>query len=260
MNTVLGGARIVITRPAGQADSLRRLIESQGGAPILFPLLGIEPLPPPPPAALAQALQSDWLIFTSANAVDYALQAFGDAKPAAGRPAVAAVGGTTAGRLRQAGWPVQCVPAENFSSEGLLAEEAFRAPAGQNIVIVRGASGRELIADALRQRGAEISYLELYRRTKPKPDVGGLAELRNSAHAAIIITSNEALQNLSALLDPELFNAIRAVPLVTASARIARIAEQQGFIRIITSRNATDAAILETLTTIFNGENSGRTN
>jgi len=48
--------------------------------------------------------------------------------------------------------------------------------------------------------------------------------------------------------------------LVAASQRIAEAAEQLGFTQIAVSQQPTDVAILETLTTLFNGENSGRRN
>jgi uroporphyrinogen-III synthase len=62
------------------------------------------------------------------------------------------------------------------------------------------------------------------------------------------------------MLDSVSAKQIETVLLVAASQRIAEAAEQLGFTQIAVSQQPTDAAILETLTTLFNGENSGRRN
>jgi uroporphyrinogen-III synthase len=62
------------------------------------------------------------------------------------------------------------------------------------------------------------------------------------------------------MLDNPSAKQLKAILLVAASQRIAEAAEQLGFTQIAVSQQPTDVAILETLTTLFNGENSGRRN
>ena len=62
------------------------------------------------------------------------------------------------------------------------------------------------------------------------------------------------------MLDAEVAVLLRSLPLVVVSDRIKKTAEQLGFKQIAVSRQPTDAAILEILTTLLNGENSGRSN
>jgi uroporphyrinogen-III synthase len=258
--SALNGARILVTRPAAQAEKLCNLIEQHGGVPIRFPTLEIVQTQPDPDL-LAQAAASDWLIFTSSNAVDFAIKAFGGKMPALRTFKVAAVGSATATALRQSGWPVDCVPASDFSSEGLLAEPDLQTIAGMRCMIVRGVGGREKLAESLRSRGAEAVYLEVYSRRQPSADRENLrADIALGRLDAVTITSVEALQNLLAMLDAESTVLLKSILLVVVSERIGQAAENFGFKQIAVSEQPTDAAILETLTTLLNGENSGRSN
>jgi len=113
----------------------------------------------------------------------------------------------------------------------------------------------------LRGRGATVDYQEVYRRCLPDVDPSELVQrLRAGQLAASSVTSGEALQNLLALLDQASANILFKLPLVVVSDRIEQLAQQVGFEKITVSRQPTDAAILETLTTLFSGENSGRSN
>lgn len=253
---------MLVTRPAKQAGNLCDLISAAGGLPIRFPTLDIAENCPEP-QVLLEACTSDWLIFTSSNAVDFALKAFNGKMPGwTGRmPKVAVVGAATAKSLMLAGWQVDCLPASEFNSEGLLAETALQQVAGKTCVIIRGVGGRETIAETLRTRGARIVYLEVYRRSLPDVDSEELLGcLRERQLAALTVTSGEALQNLLQMLDKHASGLLWEIPLIVGSARIGQLAGQLGFKRIAVSRQPTDTAILETLMTFLNGENSGRTN
>jgi uroporphyrinogen-III synthase len=77
---------------------------------------------------------------------------------------------------------------------------------------------------------------------------------------AITISSGEALQNLLSMLDESSAVLLRKLPLVVVSERIRHLAQKLGFTQIAVSLQPTDAAILETLTTLLSGEYSGRSN
>ncbi|QPK62802.1 uroporphyrinogen-III synthase [Methylomonas sp. LL1] len=260
MTSGLNGAQILVTRPAAQADTLCGLIQQQGGKALRFPTLEIRPAPVDD-EAIENALGSDWLIFTSTNAVDFALKALDGKMQRLQTARIAAVGPTTANALRQAGLSVACVPETEFTSEGLLAQVAMRQVDAKHITLVRGVGGREKLAETLRSRGATIGYLEVYCRQRPDIDNSPLIDqLRAGTLAATTITSGEALQNLLAMLDTASAALLRKLPLVVVSDRIGQQAQQLGFEHIAVSLQPTDAAILETLTTLLNGENSGRSN
>lgn len=260
MNPGLNGATVLVTRPAAQADNLCRLIQQQHGKAFRFPTLEIH-AEAVSEAKMDKAAGSDWLIFTSSNAVDFALKAFGGKMSRLQTVMLAAVGKATATALQNAGLHINCVPDTEFNSEGLLAEPAMQQVAGQRIMIVRGVGGREQLARTLRSRGAEVEYLEVYRRCLPGTDNGELLQALHSGRLrAITITSGEALQNLLAMLGEPAADLARKQPLVVVSDRIRQLALELGFEHITVSLQPTDAAILETLTTLFNGDNSGRSN
>jgi uroporphyrinogen-III synthase len=57
-------------------------------------------------------------------------------------------------------------------SENLLASLDLAALAGKRVLIVRGESGRELMADGFRAAGAEVTVVPAYRRSVPGADAG----------------------------------------------------------------------------------------
>ena len=71
----LAGRRILVTRPAHQAEGLCQRITAAGGTAVRLPTLEIVPTTDTAAAqmALEAALEADWLIFISANAVFHAL-------------------------------------------------------------------------------------------------------------------------------------------------------------------------------------------
>ena len=260
MNTGLTAKQILVTRPVDQAENLCDLIAKAGGQPWRFPTLAITPNPPDA-TGLANALNSNWLIFTSSNAVDFAIRAFGGKMPQFGHTQVAAVGAATAKSLHDFKWPVHCVPATEFSSEGLLAEPAMQSVADLDCVIVRGVGGRDKLAQGLTARGAKVSYLEVYRRQRPEADNLSLIDaIMRRQLDAISITSTEALDNLLAMLDTDSIERIKNINLVVASPRIAERAREIGFKHIAASNKPCDEQIVETLKTLYNGEYSGRSN
>ena len=256
----LNNALILVTRPAAQAETLCRLIEQHQGNALRFPTLEIQ-IAEVDPGSIERALECNWLIFTSTNAVDFAVKAFGGKMNDLYSVQLAAVGQATAEALRKAGLNVACVPKTEFSSEGLLAEPGMQAVSGQRVMIVRGVGGREKLAQTLRSRGAVVDYLEVYQRCKPELDNTALVtSLSDDCLSAITITSTEALQNLLAMVDEASGVRLRKLPLVVVSERIAALAQELGFTQIAVSQQPTDAAILETLTTLLNGDDSGRSN
>ena len=80
----LQGLRVIVTRPAHQAENLCRLLEQQGAGAARLPLFAIEPAGEP--AAQSEVLEGargcDGWIFTSANAVRFAAERCSGAWPA----------------------------------------------------------------------------------------------------------------------------------------------------------------------------------
>lgn len=239
----LAGLKIAVTRPRDQAAQLARRIEQSGGLPLLFPLLEIEAaeITPALRERLSRVAQSDLAIFISPNAVQYgiaAVHAAGVTFPAALK--IAAVGQGSAKALREQGMTGIIAPTERFDSEGLLALPELQNVAGWRVMIFRGNGGRELLGETLGARGAEVEYVECYRRSKPAQDG---AALLAAAPDAITVTSSEALAHLWQMLDEQARSVLRGTPLFVPHARIAELAHQQGWQHVLPTASGDDGLL-----------------
>lgn len=257
----LHGAHILVTRPRHQAGNLCALIEQQHGVAVAFPTLEIVAADDRASirATLADLHRFQWLVFISANAVNFALHA-NDGKIEQFRSArIAAIGQATARALAAAGLNPDLLPEHGSDSRALLATAPMQQVSGQRILIVRGAGGLETLGMELQRRGAEVEYLDVYKRMIPSADPAPVIDLMKQNRLDLITaTSGETLQNLLTLLGEKDRNLALAVPLVVVSDRIRRAAENNGFGRIFVTDNPSDTAILTTITTWITGAESGR--
>ena len=242
----------MVTRPAHQAAPLCALIRAAGGEPLLLPALDI--VPPadlaPARALLAQLNEFDIALFISANAVEQAAPLIAEqgGLPAALR--LAAVGRRSAVALREQFGRVDIEGPPPYNSEALLGTAALQQVDGARILIVRGAGGRELLADTLRARGAQVDYAEVYRRAEPRHDFDAVLKLsQHTVIDAIVVTSNDALHNLLKMMAGEsqrewLLNTQLAV----ISPRTADLARELGFHHAaLVAAEASDEALVEAL-------------
>lgn len=251
----LKNAKILVTRPAHQAKNLCQMISQWGGNAILFPTIEIVASGDivNTQSVLANLKKFQWLIFISANAVNFALQANGGKIVGIETIRIAAIGSATANALEIAGIPVDLLPANGYDSEALLANLEIQA--GKHCLIVRGQGGREELADTLRKKGVNVDYLETYKRTTPNSDKSPVIKLLSHNELDVItITSGEALENLLSILGKDYHQRLFAIPLVVISERIRTIAAQRGFKRIAVTKSPSDSAIIDTVITIINEE------
>lgn len=246
MQLPLQGLQVLVTRPAHQAGRFHDLLITAGAQPRLFPVMAIEPVTTAPASLLQISNHAyDWVIFISANAVESSLKFF-SADTCLDQFKLGAIGKQTAAALKQQGLTAAFVPEAGFTSEDFLALPELQDLTGQQVLIIRGETGRELLADTLRQRGACVSYADVYRRSA----IGSAAILKQ-LHAKrqldiICVTSREVLTNLLQLLPPETW--IYQLPIVVGSERIAAYAQQLGFNnRIIVATSPADDAMLAAL-------------
>jgi len=256
-NKLLIGCRVLVTRPEHQAENLVRLINEQGGNAVRFPTIAIVARDNVDEikATLASLDRFQWLVFISANAVTMHHYYLDDGKMNQLKSArFAAIGKATAEALKTLGLLVDLVPENGYTSEALLAMPPMQQISGQRFLIVRGEGGREELACVLRGRGAEVDYLDVYKRAIPRIDSSDVLLLLKQGRLDVItITSGEALQNLLTLLGKEYHELLFGIPLVVVSDRIRQIADNMGFKRIVVANNPSDAAILEAVTMCVGG-------
>lgn len=234
---------VVITRPRGQCDELARAVEALGRKPVLLPLLEISALDDTTAleAELAGLNGFAMVAFVSPNAID---AAFTHIEKWPDGVTIAVVGEGSRAALARHGVTdanttiVSPRDPSRSDSETLLQSIDLAALAGKRVLIVRGESGRELMADGLRAAGAIVSTVAAYRRGVPPltpPMASTLTALLASPNDWII-TSSEALRGLMALLrelDPDAAVAkMQQQHLIVPHARIAETANALGLTRL----------------------------
>ena len=157
------GKTIVITRAAAQSGELRVKLEDLGARVIECPTIQIVPPRSWKPVDEAiRALESyQWLLFTSANAVDQFMSRMKGVRPAI---PIAVVGSATAGRLLDYGLEAALIPRE-FRAEGLL-EALPENLVGTRILFPRAEVAREVLPEELCRRGATLDIVTVYRTVK----------------------------------------------------------------------------------------------
>lgn len=222
------GHHVVITRPIGQAGKLSNLVQEAGGEVVSFPLIEIAPLSNY--QAFEHTISSlheyDWAIFISSNAVQNGMPLVSKLKlPSSLR--FAAIGPSTAAELSKFGVQNILIPKDRFDSESLLALPEMQAVNNQKVMIFRGIGGREVLADTLKSRGAEVNFAECYQRINPQQDLSKLTTLNQQGLLdAIVITSSEAMRHLLAMANNQEW--LKNVKLCVNHARIAEEPSQLG--------------------------------
>lgn len=244
----LSQIRVLVTRPAAQAENLCSNIEAEGGQVSRFPVMEIVPAPDLAAAKQRFAqIEQYWLvIFISANAVKHSVDLIGEIPPSVNLSAVgpATLRGLQAHKLR-----VEITPKAPFNSEALLAHPALQDMADKKVLIVRGAGGREVLAQQLRQRGAEVDYAEVYERAIPDSDPAPLIDSLKSGKIDIVtVSSNQMLENLLKILAPQHQDLLKDVTLLAWGPRIMQITDKLALNHppLIATRSD-DEGVMETL-------------
>ncbi len=231
-NLPLASLRIAVTRPREQAAQLVHAIEKLGGTCIQFPLLEITPLTDTQPlhAVAARLHEFQLAIFISPNAVRYGMEVIlsrGGLPPSL---QVATVGLSSAKALHDLGVKKVISPQLKFDSESLLALPELQNVRGLRVAIFRGDSGRELLGDTLKARGAIVEYVTCYHRSNPQHDASSLLAAKPDA---ICVSSTEALNNLWTLLESAGKQQLSVIPLCVTHERIAAAAHKLGWQNIV---------------------------
>lgn len=202
----LAGVRVVVTRPAHQAEGLCRAFSELGAVVERLPLL--EVTPPEDPAPLERAVAAlhrfDWVAFTSSNAVAPVLDLLeesGSDWPSGVR--VASVGSATAGLLRSRG----VEPALFTSAGGKLLGNALVEGdpdlPGSRVLLPQAPDARPELAAILRDGGATVETVVAYDKALPAGTQQRAGELfpPTSTLGWVTFTSPRIARTFAALID-----------------------------------------------------------
>lgn len=234
--------KVVITRPRAQADGLVQAVAALGRTPVLLPLLEIAPLADQSAlrAALGELDSYALVAFVSPNAID---AAFAHVQAWPRQVALAVLGEGSRAALARHGLTGASAtilgPQDptRSDSENLLESLDLAALRGKRVLIVRGESGRELMAEGFRAAGAEVSVVPAYRRSVPvlTPELATALRALLAESNDWILTSSEALRGLFDLLklaDPSLVAKMQQQHAIVPHARIAETAATLGMAHV----------------------------
>jgi uroporphyrinogen III methyltransferase/synthase len=162
----LFGRQVVITRARAQAGGLAARLRDLGARPIEVPTITIGP-PDDGGAALDRAARQlgegayDWVVFSSANAVEALLSRLPDARSFRSAR-IGAIGPGTGEALKEWGLVADLLPSRAVA-EGLL--EALPPPPrpGARVLLPRAAAGRDVLPEGLARAGWEVDPVVAYR-------------------------------------------------------------------------------------------------
>jgi len=164
------GRTVAVTRARAQASALAARLRALGAMVVETPSIRIEPLA----VTVPDLAGYDLICVTSPNGATRLLEEVRDARALAG-PRIAAIGPGTARALAEGGIVADIVPPRAVA-ESLL--EALEGEPVGRVLIARAQEARDLLPDGLRERGAEVDILALYRtEAEPLDEAAGAAVL-----------------------------------------------------------------------------------
>jgi uroporphyrinogen-III synthase len=225
----LFGHRIVITRAVEQSSDLVTKLERSGAIPISLPLVAFSTPEnfAPLDAALHRWQEFDWVLFTSANAVQSIAQRAaatnsGILRPSS-RPLIAAVGPATNEAAIKAGWLVTHVATTHLGIA--LAEELALQLRNKSVFLPRSDRANPDLPAALKKLGANVTEVIAYHTLPPSNiDRARVTEVLDENSDAALFFSPSAVNNLADLIGRESLAALQnkiaiaAVGPVTAAA------------------------------------------
>jgi uroporphyrinogen III methyltransferase/synthase len=182
----LHGKTVAVTRARAQASPLAARLRELGADVIEAPAIRTESLP----TDLPELAGYDLLVVSSPNGAHALFAHLRDARDLAGLR-VAAMGPGTARALKEHGVEADIVPRRSVA-EGMV--EALAEIDTRRVLIARGKEGRDVLPDALRERGAEVDVVALYE-TVPEPlGANELAAVERADY--VTFTSASTVRNL----------------------------------------------------------------
>ena len=200
----LFGRRIVVTRAREQQGEFAELLEDYGAEVIECPTIAIHA--PDEWGAVDRTLERvasfHWVIFTSANGVRCFLKRLqergGDLRALHGIR-VAAIGPATAAALQEVGLHPDLVPDE-YRAEAIL-EALDRDLSGMRFLIPRAAEAREVLPAGLRERGAQVEVVAVYRTVPVADQADAVLDLLRAGQIdAVTFTSSSTVVNFVEML------------------------------------------------------------
>ncbi len=241
----LHGRRVVVTRARAQASGLAATLRALGAEVVELPAIRIEPRIESAEVRGAVERIGEYALIcvTSPNGAHLLFEALGaaglDARALAGpekkqvRGAgssahaktgtiVAAIGPGTAQALAEHGIVADVVP-ERFVAEAMVEALAEVEVAGRRVLVARAAEARDVLPDALRERGAEVDVVALYETLREQPGPKAIEDAQSADY--VTFTSSSTVRNLTEALGERFPHTARVVSIGPVTSEAARAAD-----------------------------------
>ncbi len=238
----LHGRRVVVTRARAQASGLAARLRGLGADVVELPAIRVEPRLGTREARDAVGHLADYALvcLTSPNGVRLLFEAMAaaglDARALGGgtkkkqvesgadeaAPAdtvVAAIGPGTARELRRHGIVADVIP-ERFVAEALVEALADVEVEGRRVLVARAAEARDILPDALRERGAEVDVVALYETVRESPEESEIERAQSADY--VTFTSSSTVTNLVEALGDRFPGNARVVSIGPVTSEAAR--------------------------------------
>jgi uroporphyrinogen III methyltransferase/synthase len=196
----LFGQRIVVTRSREQASALSARLEELGAEVWEFPT--IEIASPVDWTAFDAALDSlnqfQWIIFTSVNGVRAFFERLRnrqmDVRNLYGIK-ICAIGPKTRECLEKYGLNIEYVP-EEYVAEAVVAGLKDKIVKGDKVLLPRADIARKVLADSLKELGAEVTEVIAYRTVKSRFGEQNLTQMLKELQITMVtFTSSSTVKN-----------------------------------------------------------------
>lgn len=162
MNNSLNGMNILVTRAEHQAAELNHLIQQFGGFPINLPLQKVVHHPILPTRLYKLVEESDWILFTSVNAVQYFVQnSTKELIELVNNRKIGAVGEKTKKVLEEHDVNVTFMPSQ-FTGKTLATELCSIVGDGTKFLFIRGSLASDTVPTILNKNGHQVNLLTVY--------------------------------------------------------------------------------------------------
>ena len=248
----LSGIRVLVTRSRTQASELSERLTEAGAEPIEAPLIRIEDPEDwgPLDQTIVQLDTYDWVIFTSANAVEKfmgRLAVFRQEALAGLR--IGVVGAATEKRLKRYGVTVDCRPGR-FDADALIEElQRSHDMNGARVLFPSADIARETVVTGLSAVGAQVTPVVVYRtvsETSLPPHVFAMLE-RREIHV-VAFTSSSTVKAFVGVVGEDRLAALLSGMIVACMGPITeRTATEAGMAVGLVPGEATIPALVEAI-------------
>jgi len=251
------GKKILITRAREQSREFTARLKKLGAEVIEFPT--IEIVPPLSwknvDRAISQLKSYDWIIFTSANGVNFFFQRLkerGKSRRSFSSSKVCAIGPATGQQLKKKGAQVDYIPKE-FVAESILRGFKRMGIEGKQILLARAKKARDVLPEGLKKMGATVDVVEVYRTVKPKGGAMRLKRLLEKKEVDVItFTSSSTVSHFIYLLKKEeLKKLLSGIAIACIGPVTAKTARQCGMQVQIQPKQYTTPDLTKAITEYF---------